>query len=773
MEDVPVQLVESWAFNLTNPEDYLSGGDAHVHEMGVYAWNFLPLLENIEVANDILEFDLFNKDVQFNKEKSCDTCDMSEEVYSQFTPYSALMGGAKSEAVVLLSMACSPTQIGLIQSTNPNITYCDTSEMKTATMCRCCSAAPTANATTCSTLASTSSKSGGLLSWISMYDGGYELSSTPNANFALSSGDYTGLIRRSNVKEMALGHPSALIGFFKTNLAITNGDTATISGNAKNTNDLKDACTPLGYCPTMTQLLQQILANPTPANMMAVLKSIDCTGLIPSAYELEHTHGLENERAQELRYLEGVNCRPYGLTLAISTMIKAQTAAGSTHTCADSSHSLPCCMSSFSAPAFGGSGSAIGCMGWANGFIQARNLYTVEEARLHILPAPHAKSFTACADESLRYRQEMWHGRDEWNSWFTPDSYVYPNMNWADFSVVSGALTGTLPGQYTEYDIEGTQMAIRKGKGITTGFLEYDISDGEPQNKEESIWAPFRLDALKFEHVESFEYQELQAAHMRPYIQTNFTDAEHEERQRKGEMPYPNQKNVAHSKGVPIVLGYPNFYKVNEEILTQSDNTARVAPPGSEIQLFRTRDGYGPESAQLENPVRMTTATLEQFAADYEGDMVIEPATGVTLDASVVTMISNFIWQCDPRLDTTCGLVASAYNAADPLCYNFGNGKQMPCSATNVFTPKVHGGKVMPVWWLRSLAIPSDDLVDDLLAVSDTRYALSISVLVLPIIFAVGFLFAVYQLVTISASNHMALQKQNSAQLESKYVVEE
>lgn len=278
--------------------------------------------------------------------------------------------------------------------------------------------------------------------------------------------------------------------------------------------------------------------------------------------------------------------------------------------------------------------------------------------------------------------------------------------------------------------------------------MNYDLTDGQPKNTRETIWAPFRLSSLDFEHVDSFEYQELQVAYMKPLIQTEFTAAEHEARQRIGELPYPNQKNVAHSKGVPVVLGYPNFYKVDPAILSQSSNAARYAPDGSEIQLYRTRDGYGPEASLLSTPARVTSESLVTFGDDYEGDLVIEPASGITLDANVVTMISNYIWQCNPdsSMEPTCGFKGQAYNAAAPLCYgSAATGKMFPCSVANVYTPKVHGGKVMPVFWIRSLATPSDDLVDKLLAVSDTRYALSISILILPVIFFIGFVFAVMQ----------------------------
>lgn len=251
---------------------------------------------------------------------------------------------------------------------------------------------------------------------------------------------------------------------------------------------------------------------------------------------------------------------------------------------------------------------------------------------------------------------------------------------------------------------------------------------------------------------------------MKPIILTEFTDAEIEARQRTGEMPYPNQKNVAHSKGVPVVLGYPNFYKVDPVILSQSSNSDRFAPAGSEIHLFRTRDGYEPDSALLATPARVTTESLEAFGEEYEGDLIIEPATGVTLDARVVTMISNYVWQCNPTLEASCGFQFSTFDAGDPLCY--GNGvTQLPCSVANVFTPKVHGGKVMPIFWIRSLAIPSEELVDKLLAVSDTRFALGISVIILPIIFCIGFVFSVLQIKSVYYPNSDAGSADDSVRL--------
>jgi hypothetical protein len=130
----------------------------------------------------------------------------------------------------------------------------------------------------------------------------------------------------------------------------------------------------------------------------------------------------------------------------------------------------------------------------------------------------------------------------------------------------------------------------------------------------------------------------------------------------------------------------------------------------------------------------MTDTSIADYSSEMRGFTKIEPASGVALDTRAQNMASAFTWNCNPLLDSTCGLLASAYNSSDPLCYVFGTGTQMPCSNANVFTPRVRGGKVLPIFWSRANLKP-DGVTEIFLEAIDTRHALAIMSLVSPLLF--------------------------------------
>ena len=63
-------------------------------------------------------------------------------------------------------------------------------------------------------------------------------------------------------------------------------------------------------------------------------------------------------------------------------------------------------------------------------------------------------------------------------------------------------------------------------------------------------------------------------------------------------------------------------------------------------------------------------------------------------------MASVFTWNCDPTLSAGfCNLMAQEDDGSQ--CYSpLVPGVMYPCSAANVFIPKVQGGKVSPIWWI-------------------------------------------------------------------------
>jgi hypothetical protein len=139
-------------------------------------------------------------------------------------------------------------------------------------------------------------------------------------------------------------------------------------------------------------------------------------------------------------------------------------------------------------------------------------------------------------------------------------------MNWADPTIYTKATAGTLAGSMKYFNISGTQVGLRQGRGITTEFLDKYLTDGKPINKAETVFSNFRLNTVNFNYKETLKYNDLKVAYFQPEVQTSFTPLEVEERQMSGELPYPNQKCVTYARGVPVIIGFPNFYKVNETI---------------------------------------------------------------------------------------------------------------------------------------------------------------------------------------------------------------
>ena len=92
---------------------------------------------------------------------------------------------------------------------------------------------------------------------------------------------------------------------------------------------------------------------------------------------------------------------------------------------------------------------------------------------------------------------------------------------------------------------------------------------------------------------------------------------------------------------------------------------------------------------------------------------------------------------CNPFLDPTCQF---AREYSDELCYPTEIDNEVvtsPCSNANVFTPKVQGEKVYPMYWNRVSAEPPDDALSAVTILLDVRYAFSILCIILPGMFVI------------------------------------
>lgn len=320
-------------------------------------------------------------------------------------------------------------------------------------------------------------------------------------------------------------------------------------------------------------------------------------------------------------------------------------------------------------------------------------------------------------------------------------------MPWADPVIMRKGKSRSIPGSMTLFNISGFQVAVREGRGITSKFLDYDFTDGDPKYTEEEIWSSFKLRTLNITYQKRSEVQGIETNHFLVTIPNLTTSAEIEVAQKTGQMPYQNLENLVYAlDGAPIIMSLPNWYGSNPNILSQTSNTDRGSPSKTGVNVYRTRTSYSKDSQPLSEPELITEATWETYGNQvYRGKVDIEPGTGLTLTGQIANQLSVFTWNCNPTIDSTCALQAAAQSATDPLCYLNGV-TQYPCSAANVFTPKVMGGKVIPVYFLTTDPDAPDKVIKQLQFGLSIRYALSILVIIIPFLAAGVAAFLGYRL---------------------------
>jgi hypothetical protein len=365
------------------------------------------------------------------------------------------------------------------------------------------------------------------------------------------------------------------------------------------------------------------------------------------------------------------------------------------------------------------------------------------------------QAYTGCAKKNERFQQIMTRGETSYKDWFTPTGYTYPNMPWADPTVVTKALRGQVAGNMTMFEVTGFLPAIREGRGINSKFLDYQLTDGDPKYTTETLWSAYQLNTLVVNYDENHVRNGIEVNRFLPDISTGTTNAEKEAEQRAGQMPYANMENLVYaSDGGPIIMSFPLFYSCAADSLTQQNNAQRGTTSTVGVNMYRTRNGYGKNSKVLDTPELVTESTWEEYGtSDYRGYLNVEPATGLSLSGAVVNQLSTFTWNCNPQMDPTCSFKATAYDASNPMCYIAG-GKMMPCSAANVFTPRVMGSKVMPLYWMHSRPEAPQTVSDQLHTSLKTRYALSILVIIVPILAIIGIVILATKLVQISKQNN-------------------
>ena len=377
----PTTTVKIWTFNITNPYEYINGESAILYELGPYGIKVEQTRKKVDFSESqgTVTYDMYN-DMTYKSKASCSDCSQDDVINGANFAYLKTLGSVQNEGMLLISSTCSQQQIQNIGSTTKS--YCEATETGTAVDCICCASVPTPNATTCGDIASRTSRAGGLHSWLAKYDNGFQLDSVPSA-FVLSTGAYTPLVRKMGVTELLFGTTSAQLGMLTTAKAVQANDKSSIFENSNTTNDLRDACYALN-CPQLSDVVAAVGTQG-----MTAIKNVDCTGTVPSYKVLMAEGGLSEERAKELRYLEGVSCKPFGVSIAIAAVLALDT--NSIQICGDGSQDMPCCLTSFQSNAFNIRGSGVGCHQWVSGLVTPRRVYSMDEAIEYTSPLPETQ----------------------------------------------------------------------------------------------------------------------------------------------------------------------------------------------------------------------------------------------------------------------------------------------------------------------------------------------------------------------------------------------
>lgn len=332
-------------------------------------------------------------------------------------------------------------------------------------------------------------------------------------------------------------------------------------------------------------------------------------------------------------------------------------------------------------------------------------------------------------------------------------------MTWADSTLMTPGLGPGATGTHTTFNISGEIFALHEGKGFEPQFLSKQLTkDESPLKKSLSLWVAFRRNVMEYRHQKNKVIKGITTNSYRTYYSQTTDPAVREQQQRRGMTPYQNMVSLYYaSGGRPLIMSSPNYYDSDPVVLTQSDNQPRKSVLTTGISIFQTRDGYEPDSPSLDAPRAVTPETWETFSASYSGHLDLEPATGVTLGGSIVNQMSTLSWNCNPAIDPSCGMFFYNQSASQGnLCHHNGI-SYFPCSSANVYTPKVMGGKVLPIFWLRASPVVSSSLYDAFHDLQRKAFISGVLVLVIPIVSLIVILFLVFAILSIRKSSQQVI----------------
>ena len=327
----------------------------------------------------------------------------------------------------------------------------------------------------------------------------------------------------------------------------------------------------------------------------------------------------------------------------------------------------------------------------------------------------------------------------------------------------------------TEYStpVTGGSGRYFSPKGLTVKVGTSQISDGFPKNIPHPVYVPDAKKSIDFVfegYRDGFLRNQIcgtDTCIVSARLVPNTTAFDFNEFEDDGSgLPFDGLQPVGHlsgpsTTGRPEYLHQPLYVNGDEALYTQQDNTYVDRADGNGIKIYRpttssdTDPGVFTPTATESNYQLVDKAYVDSQRRALQSHIDIEVATGLGARQRMRFGTSYSIWECDPSTNDKCKLAVNskgenscystsgtttfdALSAADKNDLTTLGRSQFtyPCSASNLFTPDVVGGKIIPQYWYEESTVHATTDEIDLLAAYAASYSQSGNNFIIAAVFA-------------------------------------
>lgn len=703
-------------------------------------------------------------DVASYEKKMPNHLSMKDSVTSLSPIYQSILGEVNDEFSLILSLVCTPSQINNIFEADTKKQCSDTelNDMEQSG-CSCCMLREMYDklqgpigVVVCETLLDESSEIVSELSQLAYYDGGVKVKQAGDTKYSsneifLRTFDnqtdvYSPIIQSHTVNDLLFGFPSAYVGSIVPKIYMAQAVKALkdSSGIVSRTQAAKELLTgnmddllpfKLGDVSLYTKKVGSVCLN-TCSDITTPSQDVACDGFAPERHESDTVDDV---------LLGGIDCKPFSATYAtikmctyIDSMIEMDPSdkLNERCVCADGSDDYKtsgCCLAAgkyngldltskgclypvegILGHNYAGRYTATGAkpivdLGESTEALVTRETLKGSSAQMKQFVCP---SKTGPGDDTLFLPElrhfghyERYKGKEAHNTYYYTG---HPRMRQNDASLEDAEPFST--------KVSGTSSQFFRPTGLTGYFNEISLTYGHTHKEVVPVYIREMMAPVNFTEdwgvrpIVCDPYSKSQHCHelarLRPVkdVLTNNLPA-------GTGFPYSGLQAIGllqgpTTKGRPTYFHNPLFMNGDKELLSQRNNSHVDSMDGNGIKLYRPvniAENPGPFRTDNLNYAHVTdTAALFQVQDEFldqnpfESYIDLEPATGLGIRARFRHGISHSLWECDPVSNQRCRLTKSA---TGNMCYS-SEGSTYPCSAANIFSPKVVGGKVVPSYWV-------------------------------------------------------------------------